>query len=104
MQKVLEHAKTEMHVKDIAKAIITRLPNTQEPADVLAKKISSALAAHIKKKDSILTKPKNKSGGYKKGIYKLKLRTPGRAIAKKFKVPEQPKVNGLFTGKRASIR
>ena len=97
--EVLEHAKIEMHVNDIAKAIVVRFPNIQDPADVLAKKVSSALAVNIKKKDSIFTKPKNKSGGYKKGIYKLKLKTTGRAITKKFKVPEQPKVNTLFTGK-----
>jgi hypothetical protein len=97
--EVLTQTKTEMHVDDIAKAIIAKHPATQETPDILAGKISSTLSSNIKKKDSLFTKPKNKTGGYKRGIYKLKLRINRGVAAKKFKVPEQPKVNASFTGK-----
>lgn len=88
-----------MHVDDIAKAIIQKYPNTQLLPDALADKVSAVLAADVKKRrgDSLFSKPKNKSGGFRRGIYKLKMGR--RAVAKTIKVPEQPKVTTQFTGK-----
>ena len=88
-----------MHVDDIAKAIIAKYPNTQVAPEDLAQKVSAVLAADVKKRktDSLFSKPKNKAGGFRRGLYRLKI---GRkSVPKTFKVPEQPKVSAQFTGK-----
>lgn len=89
-----------MHVDDIAKAIIEKYPHTQVSLEVLSQKVASVLAADVKKRraSSLFSKPKNRSGGLRRGIYRLKV---GRqSVSKKtFKVPEQPKVSSQFTGK-----
>lgn len=88
-----------LHVDDIAKAIIAKYPNTAFTPEVLAQKVSAVLAADLKKRksDSLFSKPKNAAGGYRRGMYRLKI---GRkSVPKTFKVPEQPKVSTQFTGK-----
>lgn len=88
-----------MHVDDIAKAIIAKYPNTQATPEDLAQKVSAVLSADVKKRkgDSLFSKPKNKVGGFRRGMYRLKI---GRkSVPKTFKVPEQPKVSSQFTGK-----
>lgn len=88
-----------LHVDDIAKAIIEKYPNTPVAADILSQKVAAVLAADVKKRkaDSLFSKPKNKTGGLRRGIYKLKVGR--RSAPKTFKVPEQPKVTSQFTGK-----
>lgn len=88
-----------LHVDAIANAILTRHPNPEVNAEALANKISATLSANIKSKksESLFGKPKNKAGGFKRGMYRLK--TGRRAAPKTFKVPEQPKVSTQFTGK-----
>lgn len=88
-----------LHVDDIAKAIIAKYPNTQATPEALAQKVSAVLAADVKKRktDSLFSKPKNKTGGFRRGLYRLKI---GRkSVPKTFKVPEQPRVSSQFTGK-----
>jgi len=96
--EVFSEHRGAMHVNDIANAIIRKYPNTSIAPDILANKVSAVLAADIKKNKgkSLFSKPKNKSGGYRRGIYRLKI---SRASTRKFKVPEQPKVSAQFTGK-----
>lgn len=88
-----------MHVDDIAKAIVEKHPNIQLNIEALSAKISALLAADIKRKksDSLFSKPKNRTGGFRRGIYRLK--TGRRSTPKTFRVPEQPKVSSQFTGK-----
>jgi hypothetical protein len=88
-----------MHVDEIAAAIIRKYPHTQSTADALSQKVASTLAAEVKKKkgDTLFTKPKNKQGGLRRGMYRLRMTR--KPLPKTFKVPEQPKVSGLFTGK-----
>lgn len=97
--EALMQTKQAMHVDEIAKAIVTKYPNIQTTVDDLSGKISSLLSADIKRKkgQSLFSKPKNKSGGLKRGIYRLKIGK--RTVSKTFKVPEQPKVTSQFTGK-----
>ncbi len=88
-----------LHVDDIASAIVKKYPHTTETLDVLAQKISGLLANEVRKprSESLFSKPKNKAGGLKRGVYRLRI---GRkSLPKKFKVPEQPKVTSQFTGK-----
>jgi hypothetical protein len=88
-----------LHVDEIAKAIVTKYPNTLAPPEVLSQKIASILAADVKKRkaDSLFSKPKNKAGGFRRGMYRLRIGR--RSVPKTFKVPEQPKVSSQFTGK-----
>ena len=97
--EALVDARKAMHVDEIARAIVARYPNTQLTVEDLSAKVSSLLANDIKRKkgDSLFSKPKNKTGGFRRGIYRLKLGR--RSVQKTFKVPEQPKVTTQFTGK-----
>lgn len=97
--EVFTNAPKAHHVNDLAAAIIKKYPHTTDTHDALAQKISALLSSEVKKPKagSLFSKPKNKSGGFRKGIYKLRI---GRKIIpKQFKVPEQPKVTSQFTGK-----
>ena len=88
-----------MHVDEVAQAIVTKYPNIQFTPEVLSQKVSAVLATDVKKRkgDSLFSKPKNKVGGFRRGMYRLKV---GRkSVPKTFKVPEQPKVSSQFTGK-----
>lgn len=57
---VLREAKKEMHVDEIAEAIVEKYPHTRAPLDELSKKVSSLLAKDIAKKKtkSDFVKPK----------------------------------------------
>lgn len=96
---VLSESGKSMHVNDIAAAAVSKWPNLPDPPDQLAAKISAMLSNEVKKpkSQSLFSKPKNKTGGFRKGMYRLRI---GRkAVPKHFKVPEQPKVSSQFTGK-----
>jgi hypothetical protein len=62
------------HVNDIAKMVVDRFPNIQIKPDQLPDKISAALSADARKvgTKSSFSKVKNKSGGFKRGMYRLK--------------------------------
>lgn len=76
VQKVLEGAKGEMNVHDIAAhAVKQRLVDgvfVGSNVDEFAKRLSAALSSSVKRKDSLFVRVKNAKGGYKKGVYKLK--------------------------------
>lgn len=55
------------------------------------------MASEVKKPSPLFSKPKNKYGGTRKGIYRLRGRH--NSMPSKSKVPEQPKVTTQFTGK-----
>lgn len=97
--EVLSDGGKPMHVNDIAAAAVAKYPNLPDPPDQLAAKIGAMLSAEVKKPKSrsLFSKPKNKAGGFRKGIYRLRIGR--RAVPKNFKVPEQPKVSSQFTGK-----
>ena len=97
--EVLSESGKTMHVNDIAAAAILKYPNIPDPPEQLAAKISALLATEVKKPkaQSLFSKPKNKAGGFRRGMYRL--RVGRKAIPKNFKVPEQPKVTTQYTGK-----
>lgn len=97
--EVLKTEKREMHVDEIAIALVFKYPHIQVSMDQLPQKVSGVLSSDISKNKnkSIFTKPKNKNGGFKRGIYRIK--TPRVAIPKEIVIPKQPKVNALYTGK-----
>ncbi len=93
-----EHKK-QMHVSDIASEVSKKYGNPYESMEAMIGRVGSTLAANVKKKrgEALFSKVKNKSGGFKRGIYKLKIAR--RSISKSVKVPEQPRVTTQFTGK-----
>jgi hypothetical protein len=97
--EVFAQASGSMHVDDIARSIVGKYPNTPLTPEELSQKVATVLAADIKKRktDSLFSKPKNKTGGFRRGVYRLKIGR--RSVPKTFKVPEQPKVSSQFTGK-----
>ena len=72
--EVLQKYPKGLHVDDIALHILEEYQNLQIGADDLSAKISNKLSYEFKKKgkNSRVSKLKNKTGGYKRGIYKAK--------------------------------
>lgn len=96
--ELMAEKKKAMHVNDIAAQLIEKYPNISDSADELAKKVSSTLASNVKKKkDALFSKPKNKQGGFKRGMYRLKVSQ--KRIPKNYTLAEQPSLPTAFTGK-----
>ncbi|AMC34764.1 hypothetical protein [Janthinobacterium sp. B9-8] len=72
---VLEKERTELHVNIIAQRYLAANPSIEVTVEALSKKLSSALAANVKAKTSRFAKVQNKTGGLKRGIYRLKRAT-----------------------------
>jgi len=94
-ETLLKHKK-EMHVNEIAEELLKLFPSSQENPNDIANKISSVLSKDVKRKESKFSKPKNKQGGFRKGIYRLKRR---KATSKLAPIQTQPKVTSQYTGK-----
>lgn len=96
--RVLSEHKAGLHVRDIAEQAIAKRLTSENDPEILAQKLSSQLSSHLRSKgrSSRFGKVKNKTGGFKKGIYRLrgKSATPAKRV-----VPEPPKLSTLFTGK-----
>ena len=84
-----------MHVDDIAAEVIRLRLNTTLAADELSTRFAGALNSNSKsKKNARFRRIKNKTGGFKRGIYALKAKRPITSF------PEAPqeKVSTLYTG------
>lgn len=94
---ILRECRQPMHVNDIAKEALNSNRNLGMTAEVFAKKLSSALAQHLKLKTQkpIFAKPLNKDGSSKKGIYRLKQEKTRPAAAN----VEPPSVATAFIGR-----
>lgn len=93
---VLSLQKKALHVDEIAILLAEQFPNQRLDLNELPSKISSALSADIKKKGaaSLFTKPKNKAGRPRKGMYRVKRK---RLIEPK--ASPSPSVSTQYTGK-----
>ena len=94
--EVMADHRGSAHIKDIADMLLNRYPNLPIPAEVLPDKVTAVLSSNVKKTGgkAQFSKIKNKNGGYKRGIYKLKHKpvvTPAPTVA--------PSVSPLYTGK-----
>jgi len=94
--EVMADCRGSAHVSDIATMLIDRYPNIQISAEKLPDKLSSVLSSDVRKTGgkARFSKVKNKNGGFKRGIYRLKKRpvvTP--------KPTEAPNVTSQYTGK-----
>lgn len=84
------------HVNEISEMILARYPNLPVPAENLPGKVSAVLSSDARKKrgKAKFSRVKNRSGGFKRGVYRLKKRpvvTPAPT--------EAPAVSSQFTGK-----
>jgi hypothetical protein len=84
------------HVNDIAEMLLSRYPNLSVPAEKLPDKLSAVLSSNAKKTGgkALFSKIKNKTGGFKRGVYRLKRKpvvTPAPTVA--------PVVSSQYTGK-----
>lgn len=98
---VFQESKTKtMHVDEIAQRLLSKYPDLQIPPEVLSEKVSSVLSNEVRKKknQTIFGKVKNKKGGLKRGIYRLKMPV-SRKIQRTTQIANQPKVSSLYTGK-----
>jgi len=96
--ELMSDNKKAMHVNDMAAQLIVKYPDIGNSAEDLANKLSSVLSNNVKKKkNSIFSKPKNKQGGFKRGMYRLKISQ--KRVSKQYKVAEQPSLPTIFTGK-----
>jgi hypothetical protein len=74
IKEVMSEYTGAAHVNDIGKMVVERFPNIQIKPDQLPDKIATALSADTRKAGtkSSFSKVKNKDGGYKRGVYRLK--------------------------------
>ena len=97
---ILAAAKGPMHVSDITAEAMRTNRNLQLPQDEFQKKLMGALAAHVKTASPSFGKVPNKTGGMKKGVYRLKVTRakPAPTPSTPPKVPVTP-VGNNFIGK-----
>lgn len=93
IEEILIGERGGMHVNDIASQLIQTYSFKKEDAVKLPSRVSSVLASAVKKKGTRFTKPKNKQGKFKKGMYRLK-----RSSTPKVVFAVAPKVNTQYTG------
>jgi hypothetical protein len=86
--------RVEMHVNDLAAIAVQQQIVTGQDVQAIAHKFSSALSVNVKRKGSLFTKVRNKTGGLKRGVYKLK-----RVAATKLIRVNAPMVETGYTGK-----
>ena len=89
--------KKEMHVNDIAKIAISTHKALGLSEEDFVKKLSSAMAANLKTQKPLFSKPLNKQGAPRKGVYRLKRSASAPAIKVNNITP--PSTNTLFLGK-----
>ncbi len=94
--EVMSDHRGAAHVNSIAEMLLDRYPNIPIPIERLPDKISAALSSNARKTGSKaqFSKVKNKKGGFKRGLYRLKSKpvvTPAPTLA--------PTVTSQYTGK-----
>lgn len=96
IKEVMSEHRGAAHVDEIAKMLVDRFPNIHINIDNLPDKISAVLSTDTRKSGtkSSFSKIKNKSGGFKRGLYRLK-RKP--VVTPQPTIP--PKVTSQYTGK-----
>jgi hypothetical protein len=96
IKEVMSEHTDAAHVNDIAQMVLDGFPDMQIELDKLPSKISSVLSSDVRKisTKSSFSKVKNKTGGFKKGVYRFKK----KVIAKPMP-PSSPKITNQYTKK-----
>lgn len=96
LEILLDHPKG-IHVDEISLLILEKYQNLQIDADELSTKLSNKLSYEFKKgKESRFSKLKNRTGGYKRGIYRAKAKRKVTTNPIVIEKPVTPSTN--FTG------
>ncbi len=101
IKEVMAEHKGGAHINDIANMLIAAFPHIKDPQKTLKRKIAQRLGADVRKKGakaSFARVAGKKKGSFRKGMYRLKKRP-----LIKPKLPEQPTVSNLYTGKAGEI-
>lgn len=94
---ILETANTELHVDEIAQRAISGGLVQGSTTDALSKKLSATLSLSVKRPTTPFAKIKNKTGGFKRGVYRLK---KTRAGTPEPTIPEPPPIEDTgFVGR-----
>ena len=74
VKEVMADHRGAAHVDDISKMLVEQFPNMPIHPNKLPDKISAVLSADTRKTGSkaSFSRVKNKTGGYKRGVYRLK--------------------------------
>jgi hypothetical protein len=93
-RQILAEARKPLHIDEIAEIAVRTNRNLQLDSEALSKRLGDALLANINTKSPRFAKVKNKTGGLRRGIYKLRAKAepPVPAIA-------PPSVSTNFLGK-----
>lgn len=75
-RKILAAKKGPMHVSEISEEAMRTNQNMQLTQDEFQKKLMSALAANVKTGSPSFAKVPNKTGGTRKGVYRLRISRP----------------------------
>lgn len=75
-REILAEKKGPMHVSEISEEAMRTNRNMQLAQDEFQKKLMSALAANVKTSSPIFAKVPNKTGGTRKGVYRLRISRP----------------------------
>lgn len=90
-----ENKNQPMHINDIAQKAVESARNQTMTAEVFAKKLGGALAAHLNTQKPLFSKPPNKQGRPQRGMYRLKQK---HVVAISARIIP-PDVSTNFTGK-----
>jgi len=71
-RQILAEAKKPLHVDEIAVEAVRTNRNLQMPAEEFSSKVAAALAANLRTKSPSFGKVKNKTGGLKRGVYRVR--------------------------------
>ncbi len=97
-RQILTEARKPLHVNQIAEIAVASNRNMQLSTDTLADRLAAALAANLNTKMPRFAKVRNKTGGLKRGIYRIKTgRDPVTVLARN--KPAPPAVSTNFIGK-----
>lgn len=96
-KEILAESRKEMHVNDIAKIAASKNKSLGCTEEEFAKKLAAAMAANLKTQKPIFSKPLNKQGAPRKGMYRLKRNATDPAVPVIKLAP--PAANTLFLGK-----
>ncbi len=96
VKEVMADHRGAAHVDDISLMVVERFPNIEIPLEALPKKIATVLGSDARKKGikASFSRVKIKSGGFKRGVYRLKRKPVVKPVP-----TISPHITSQYTGK-----
>lgn len=98
-RQILTEARKPLHVSEMADVATKSNRNFGLSSEVMAIKLANALASNLNTKAPSFSKVKNKTGGFKRGFYRIKSGHSEPSISAARNAPEPPAVSNNFLGK-----